>query len=208
MTKQLKKKIDNSLTSPWELTDSVLYKLCKKHPLHINQAEIIAKTILIGRTYAAALERNKKKEKKYQNEEFYTKSIANRFLNSKIDDWINGVRKIRKSQTSEIIKLLKVHKFLMTLLQKETAHGKRSFSSKYLHFHLPNLFFIYDSRAIQKIRKYVSRLDKSLYATIRDNKKLIDKEYAIFYFKCLKLQSITLKYRKLSPKQLDNFLIK
>jgi len=37
----------------------VLYDLCKQHPLHTDADEIVGKVWLIGRSYAAAIERCK-----------------------------------------------------------------------------------------------------------------------------------------------------
>ena len=44
---------------PWDLANKTLYDLCSKHPNHKNNEEIIAKVWIIGRTYAAAIERRK-----------------------------------------------------------------------------------------------------------------------------------------------------
>ena len=62
---------------------------------------------------------------------------------------------------------------------------KRSLASKYLHFHFPKLFFIYDSRACTEIKNYVSERKE-----INNVKRVIpydngyDKEYYDFYLKC------------------------
>jgi hypothetical protein len=44
---------------PWDLGNSVLYDLCRKHPSHKTADEILAKVWLIGRSYAASIERRK-----------------------------------------------------------------------------------------------------------------------------------------------------
>jgi hypothetical protein len=41
----------------------------------------------------------------------------------------------------------------MTVLRDLTGLEKRALASKYLHFHLPRLFFIYDSRAAGVMRR-------------------------------------------------------
>ena len=41
----------------WKLANDTLYNLCNKYPLHTNADEIVAKMWLIGRSYAAAIER-------------------------------------------------------------------------------------------------------------------------------------------------------
>ena len=49
--------IDNY--TPWKLGNDVLYKLCAMHPRHTEDAVIIGKFWLIGRSYAAAIERRR-----------------------------------------------------------------------------------------------------------------------------------------------------
>jgi hypothetical protein len=49
--------------------NNCLYSLCEKYPRHKNVDEVVAKLWLIGRSYAAALERRKNKRKK--DPEFY-----------------------------------------------------------------------------------------------------------------------------------------
>jgi len=43
--------------SPWDLGNQTLYSLCQDHPMHDRDDVIIAKVWLIGRSYAAAVER-------------------------------------------------------------------------------------------------------------------------------------------------------
>lgn len=57
----------------WELSDKILYDLCKKYPANQINNEIIAKVFLIGRSYAAAIERSGNKEK---NPHFYEETVA------------------------------------------------------------------------------------------------------------------------------------
>lgn len=44
-------------TTPWDLGNQVLYDLCRQYPGHTDEQAVIAKIWLIGRTYAAAIER-------------------------------------------------------------------------------------------------------------------------------------------------------
>jgi hypothetical protein len=92
------------------------------------------------------------------------------------------------------------------MLKKITALDKRSFSSKYLHFHLPDLFFIYDSRAVTALRQFTSQVPKDLKHILLLDK--IDKQYAKFYCKCFDLKrQINTQFKiDLTHRQLDNFL--
>lgn len=45
--------------SAWDMGNQVLYDLCRRHPGHSEPGEILAKIWLIGRSYAAAIERGR-----------------------------------------------------------------------------------------------------------------------------------------------------
>ncbi len=56
-------------------SDEILYEMCKNYPDHKKQEIIIGKLILIGRTYAAAIERRKISDN-YQGDKFYDKKVG------------------------------------------------------------------------------------------------------------------------------------
>ncbi len=45
--------------SPWDFSNRVLYDLCRARPAHDDESVVIAKMLLIGRAYSAAIERRK-----------------------------------------------------------------------------------------------------------------------------------------------------
>ncbi len=47
--------------SPWDFSNQVLYDLCRAHPAHDDVSVVIAKMLLMGRAYSAAIERRKNK---------------------------------------------------------------------------------------------------------------------------------------------------
>ena len=192
----------------WTLGNQILYDLCENYPSHTDKEVIITKLWLIGRSYAAALERVK--GKKNDNEDFYYDVFYPQFGEDKgkklkeiIED-LDGFDHISKENLN---KILYSHKFLLNQFEKITDMKNRSLASKYLHFHCPNLFYIYDSRASKKISKYIT-LDKSDKLIIDDINKY-DHEYAIFVLKAFKLQSIVHEEhdRLLTPREIDNFLL-
>ena len=68
MTKNADKKISledclekAKAPSPWNVGNKVLYDLCRERPLHTDTQAVLAKIWLIGRAYAAAIERRKNK---------------------------------------------------------------------------------------------------------------------------------------------------
>ena len=50
-----------SKDDPWSIGNQVLYDLCRRYPYHVVDAEIVATIWLIGRAYAASIERGRGK---------------------------------------------------------------------------------------------------------------------------------------------------
>lgn len=200
------KQIDDcQKTNEWELANKVLYDLCLTNFTHDTNEKILAKTLLIGRAYAAAIERRKNKSE--INDNFYLDIVAPAFYESRIDDYLTDLFNHPEISIESMPKIIDAHNYLTQLLFKITALEKRSFSSKYLHFHLPELFFIYDTRAVAAMRLFVKKLPKELQIlTEREN---TDREYSNFFYKCVFLrQRINEQFNVLlTPRQLDNLLI-
>ena len=51
-----------------------------------------------------------------------------------------------------VVVMVKVHYLTTKLFSKISGLNKRSLASKYLHFHVPELFYIFDSRAYDAMR--------------------------------------------------------
>ncbi len=189
----------------WDFGNNVLYDLCSKYPYHKKDDIIIAKVWLIGRAYAAAIERRKIKDK-YNNDDFYTYKVASSIRKSELDIRLKAI--IRTSLSDESIdNILLIHKYLCDLFYSLTGHHNRSLSSKYLHFHCPNLFFIYDSRAVSALSKLISTVPKE-YKDHLNNK--VDTQYATFFLKAYaqKLEFEEQLSQKLTPRDFDKILIK
>jgi|SRR5665213_666007 len=182
-----------SAQSVWDLGNDVLYKLCKERPGHGDDNVIIAKTLLIGRVYAAALERRRSAD--VLGDAFY-KKVARDFRDAKIDEWFQDPGGDRQ-------KAIETHKELTALLQRITGLEKRSFASKYLHFHFPEHFYIYDTRANKSARKLV-QLDRG---RIRFGN--VDAEYADFFARCEQLSKCIndLIGRIPNPREVDKVLL-
>jgi hypothetical protein len=185
----------------WDLGNNVLYKLCADNPGHTNDAVIIAKTLIIGRVYAVALERRRAK-REVRGDEFY-EEVAKTFRNSKIDAWL---RILRREPESSRLEAIKTHKKLTDLLQGITDLQKRSFASKYLHFHFPRRFFIFDARAEKSVR------DLTKPRKIRkepSRKEEVDKRYAAFCARCelISEEIGNLIGRAPTPREVDKVLL-
>lgn len=205
LTKRLKKIL--SQESGWELGNQVLYDMCKHNFSHKNSQEISAKIWLIERTYAASIERRRKNSSK-NNDHFFVKKIVPIIKNSSIDFLFKKL--IRNKSNLDLV--LETHNYVTNLFFKITDLEKRSLASKYLHFHFPNIYFMYDSRA----NKTVNKLCKALGIKNSLVKKLFtknvakcDKIYAIFFIKCrLICDAIKNEFAySLSPRQLDNIFL-
>lgn len=196
--------IKNMNSTPWDFGNSILYKLCKDNPTHDKLEIVIAKIWLIGRSYAAAIER--RKEKSSGNDDFYINRVAPAIRESKLDDFLADLED-KDINESNILNILKIHKYLSGLFKQLTGLNKISLSSKYLHFHKPELFFIYDSRAAKALRVFISRIPSTFSSIIKSNE--VDPEYAKYFIKSF----ITIKRietdlnLKLTSRAFDNLLI-
>lgn len=194
----------------WDFANDVLYRLCKEHPEHTDPKRVAAKVWLIGRSYAAAIERGRDKSNKPNNDEFYMETVGPDICDSDID--------IRLQECTEMFKLTN-EKLTNAIVEKSIeVHGEiteelyninqnrrpRSLASKYLHFHFPDFFFIYDSRASIGLNALSKVLElESKLACTGDN------YYRIFAGKCLSLYgTLSSKYgHELTTRQLDNLLL-
>lgn len=197
--------INQSLNSPWDFGNGVLYDLCRNNFYHKEPEEILSKVWLIGRAYSAAIERRRNKDE--INDNFYIDKVVPEFIKSKLDTYLDKLKKFDSITIDNLPTILEAHYYLTQLTARLTDLEKRSFSSKYLHFHLPNQFFIYDSRVVGALRNFVSRVPKSMNSILI--KEGIDTEYAKFAGKSFVLwENISEQYHvNLTLRQFDNVLI-
>jgi len=185
----------------WELGNDTLYELCRVYPGHKTSQEIVAKIWLIGRAYAAAIER--RKNKKTENDNFYESVVVPKIINSQIDMYLYKLKNEKEISEEIIGVILMTHKYVTDLFTEISGIEKRSLASKYLHFHLPDLFYIYDSRAVNSLRSILPRF------RIDNTYKLSDREYGKFFLKLNYIDKTILRNEgvKLTPRELDNILL-
>lgn len=82
-------------------------ELCRQHPTHREVPAVLAKIWLIGRSYAAAIERRRGKDD--QNDNFYVESVAPAIIRSDIDAWIESVEKHKEPDEQSIDAILVTH---------------------------------------------------------------------------------------------------
>ena len=190
--------------SPWDIGNEALYRLCREHPAHTNIAAIVAKVWLIGRSYAAAIERRLEKPANEENDNFYLGKVAPAIRDSNIDDWLTCARIASVNDSERTKVLLSVHNETTRLFKKISGLEKRSLASKYLHFHVPDLFFIYDARVTRAMSLLTSIVGHASNAGSE-----ADPEYGRFVEKCFRLKSHVheLSGQNLTCRQLDNLLL-
>ena len=200
---ELEKLIEEATApSPWDVGNDVLYSLCRTRPLHTEVPDVIAKVWLIGRSYAAAIER--RKNKVGDNDDFYVEAVGPEIVASDLDVWINEAKQYNRPSVKSFPTILKVHNETTQLFSSISGLEKRSLASKYLHFHIPRLFYIYDTRAVHGL----SKLGKLLPRAGRSNAN-VDNEYRKFAEKCLSLQEYIISNygTTLTPREIDNLLL-
>jgi hypothetical protein len=184
--------------------NEVLYSLCRDHPKHDRGDEIIAKVWLIGRSYAVAIERGKSAD--VANDEFYQTDVIEKMINSDMDEWLFALPDRMTDPWRELGQVVAVHKALMDLFTELTDKRNRSLASKYLHFHRPDLFFLYDSRAKAAAGKASPSIRK-----IREIKApVFDGEYLNLVRRCEWItEHVAQRFNALlTPRQLDKMLLR
>jgi hypothetical protein len=190
----------------WDFGNKFLYDLCLDIFYHYRDDCILTKVLFIGRIYASAVER-RRNNKGVINDDFYINTVAPTLKRSKLDKYLEELKAIKSLNADDIKPVLQAHFYLADTLNKITDLNKRSFCSKYLHFHLSDLFFIYDSRAVSALRHFTKQVPKNLIPILEI--KDIDTEYAKFYCKCFEIKrQIEKSYNTtLTIRQFDNLLI-
>jgi len=164
----------------------------------------LPKVWLIGRAYSAALERGKNAgpHGDLSNDEFYAKVPA-AMRDPAFGRALRPLAKLTDVDRISSGVVLTAHARLVEVFQELTGKDKRSLASKYLHFHYPHLFFIYDSRAADAVRMC------GLPTVSIDARRGFDRTYAQFVCAALGVREFVSERFEvlLSPRQLDRLLI-
>jgi len=188
----------------WTFSNNLIYDMCLRHFEHKNIDIVMAKVCIIGRVYSASIERRTVKREVIASDSFYEDNVAPAVKTSDIHKWLNGLKRFNEVSRQTLPIIIETHSKVVDLFRKISGMNKRSLASKYLHFHLPDLFYIYDSRAVDGLRRILPRFrTKNLFSAC-------DPKYSKFCQKVFWLQqSIEHTFRKrLTPRQLDRLLLK
>ena len=99
------------------------------------------------------------------------------------------------------------HFRFVKFLNKHTARPRISFAAKYLHFHRPDAFFIYDSRAVEELKTRITRPGRCKPPSICAD---YDPKYADFVLRCMQHRdkmAAHCAWSPLTPRQLDRKLL-
>ena len=132
--------------------DDILYGMCKRWPDHKDIGIVQAKVRIIGRVYAAGLERKGKQDKSKGIYETIAETLhENR---ASIDPEIKAIKNFKTLSKASYEKILSLHGNMVRSLRKGTRSklNFRSFVSKYLHFHTL-IVPLFDSRASTTINR-------------------------------------------------------
>lgn len=160
--------------------NDVLYRMCRDAPKHTSIDVVASKLWLIGRSYAAAIERGAEKD-------YHMERMAWLMIREGLDDELRKVETIDYPDHESLGVVLQVHKFLTDLFAKPVEQGgtgvaKRSLASKYLHFHQPKAFFLYDSISKNKLGQ---ALKGSGFRPHRPAAADVDPDYSEFAQRCI-----------------------
>ena len=187
--------------------NDALYDMCEKHPYHTDIDVIVSKIWLIGRSYAASIERSKDAKIGEENtDSFYYDKVAPTIkkYSDELDGELDRIRQLKGDYKENVESILSLHKFLMKKFNSITQLQNRSLASKYLHFHCRDKFLIFDSRAQAAARKAIQRPDKP-----KDWVELYDPDYVDFVCRIIDMtDKIELETGdRLTPREVDNFLL-
>lgn len=192
-----------NMPNSWGWVNDVLYRMCNEEPEHTSLDVIAGKVLLIGRAYSAAIERRAGERLKKGLDKYYFEDVATAMYNSNIDIWIKAVTTIERVTSDNVGDVLHVHKQVTDLFEEISSNKKRSLASKYLHFHQPKAFFIFDSRANAKIRAL-------LKGQKFDPPTGFDDPYAEFVYRCMRYRDNVfepMQGRQSTPRELDRHLL-
>lgn len=201
-----KEAIDRALgPNMWDFGNGILYYICRNVPLHVSEEEIMGKVWLIGRSYAAAIERGVSRK----GDSFYKDDVAVtiKAVGKELDDRIGRLRTQTTIDRELLNRIVETHGFLTEVLKEISGINNRSLASKYLHFHAPYMFYIYDSRAISAVTK-LKTLDRDLKRQLKELDGN-DGDYVDLVAKIYPLSNRIYEEHgvQLTPRQLDVLLL-
>lgn len=97
--------------SRWTFGNRILYDMCEQNPDNTDEDIVVGKIWLIGRSYAAAIER-KPKDSGKKGDDFYYDIVAPKMvkIGGKLDKHIKDLRNSNGSIADNVNAILKTHR--------------------------------------------------------------------------------------------------
>lgn len=189
----------------WAALDGVLYDLCKRYPDHRSRDAINAKLWVIGRTYQTGIER-KIKSDGHQGSSLGQLAQHIWKNRKRVDRIISRLGKQKGLTPQRIRLILEAHGELLALVKsmKRLKTSPRSFVSKYLHFHCPDVPIIDSFVHAQMKKLYPWQSSYALFPITQP----MDENYARFVFRFWQFYCGAQQTgAKIIVKRLDNYLL-
>lgn len=143
---------DKDRDAAWGYGNSVLYRMCKEEPRHCDPDVVSAKLWLIGRSYAASPERGSGAAPEGESPAFFD-WLAGQMNWPALDRKLDKLSEDNPFGPETLSLILGLHRCFHEKLKaaiKPRLNGleprrQTSFCSKYLHFHKPDHFPLFDS---------------------------------------------------------------
>ncbi len=140
----------------WQVTDQILYDLCRRYPGHTDHASVNAKLWIIGRTYATGIERQISADGRQGGS---MTVLAKHLLNhgQQVDELFGHLRQLAEPLDPDKLRtILDLHGRFIALIRPVLRQNQtpRSFASKYMHFHCPAVP-IFDTYAEAACRRMI-----------------------------------------------------
>jgi len=151
--------------SAWGYGNTILYKMClKDQPRHNDPDAVAGKMWLIGRSYAASPERGAGNTPQGENPDFF-RWLADQGNWSELDAKLGELSDRNYFSLESLNQILDIHYYFREFIRKATIprmngtepRQHTSFCSKYLHFHRPDHFPIYDSYVVAAVAREIAR---------------------------------------------------
>lgn len=139
----------------WGAVDEILYRTCRDHPGHTDRRSVMAKVVLIRRTYSAGIERLVEPPEGGQAVTKIGDCLWKQ--RTEVDAIIGRLCGIAEPLSPDDMKtIVRQHGRLDALLTQNLTRGRspRSFVSKYLHFHCP-VVPIFDDYSVRSLTRRV-----------------------------------------------------
>ena len=181
---------DTLAQSVQDVRTRALYELCFLHRHHFRSEIVADKLRMIQRLCA---------DHGLAVSEVSPEFAALRLGQSGVDRWFAG---LTTAEQIDPALMFEIHKRVMDVFDDLPPDQARSIASKYLHFHFPELFYLYDSR-VERAAILLGRGECG-YLAGGDHDPL----YARFFACCRKLVDTfaPLAGRRPNPRELDRLL--